>query len=307
MTVNQIRYLRRDQVDVVKWDNCIDQARNGLIYAYSYYLDSMARNWDALVMEDYEAVMPLTWNKKYGISYLYQPPFTPSLGIFGSNVNEELVAQFLKAIPSRFKLIEISLNSGNTFSGSSTYEVLHTNYILDLSGTYESLNNNYRENIRRNLKKSQQLGVTYDTDTPISEIIGLSREQMRGVWRIEPEDYIHFEELYLLLKKRNQAISCGVYLSGQLIASAVYFFSQRKAYYILVGNHPNGKTIGASHYLVDQFIQDYAGNNLILDFEGSDIKSLAFFYSSFGAKAESYPVIRLDKLPWWIKLIRRKM
>jgi len=72
----------------------------------------------------------------------------------------------------------------------------------------------------------------------------------------------------------------------------------------MVGNHPDGKTIGASHYLIDRFIADYAGQNLILDFEGSDISSLAFFYSSFGAKEEKYSAIKLNKLPWYIKWMK---
>ena len=48
---------------------------NGLIYAYSFYLDTMAKHWDAFILNDYEAVMPLTWNKKYGITYYYTSPF----------------------------------------------------------------------------------------------------------------------------------------------------------------------------------------------------------------------------------------
>ena len=64
-----------------------------------------------LCLNDYEAVMPLTWNKKYGFYYLYQPAFTASLGVFGKNIDEQLVEEFLEAIPAKFKLIEISLNS----------------------------------------------------------------------------------------------------------------------------------------------------------------------------------------------------
>jgi len=303
MSAYKIQYLRREQVDVLKWDRCIDRAANGLIYGQSFYLDLMASHWDALVMEDYEAVMPLTWNKKYGIYYLYQPAFTASLGIFGNQLNEQMIAQFVHLISSKYKLIEIALNTGNVFTGLP-FASLRNNYILHLNKSYDALYTGYRENIRRNVKKSRQLETRYETDVSISAIIQLSKNQMQGIWRIKDEDYIRFEKLYHLLKTRNQAVACGVYLQDQLVASAVYFFSHNRAYYILVGNHPNGKTSGASHYLIDRFIHDHAGNDLVLDFEGSDIKNLAFFYSSFGATAETYPSIRVDNLPWWIKLIR---
>ena len=305
MSIPAIQYLQRDRVDVVKWDRCIDQAANGLIYAYSFYLDHMGKRWDALVMGDYEAVMPLTWNKKYGIQYLYQPAFTPSLGVFGTSLTEEKINLFLASIPSKFRLVEISLNFGNVFNSLRGLVATRNNYVLYLNGTYEALFRGFRENTRRNIKKSQQLGVRYESDVPILEIMELSRRHLPTVTKTTDSDFRRFEQLYSYLKKNDRAIACGVYLSEQLVASAVYFFSHNRAYYILVGNHPNGKTIGASHYLIDRFIHSYAGRDVILDFEGSDVRNLAFFYSSFGATLETYPAIRINTLPWWAKIFKR--
>jgi hypothetical protein len=90
-----------------------------------------------------------------------------------------------------------------------------------------------------------------------------------------------------------------------LIASAVFFFSHKRAYYILVGNHPDAKNAGASHALIDAIIKDHAGKNLILDFEGSDIPGLALFYKSFGAVEEKYAAIKLNKLPFYIKWLKK--
>jgi hypothetical protein len=108
------------------------------------------------------------------------------------------------------------------------------------------------------------------------------------------------------LHEKKQAITYSVFSGrNELLASCVFFFSHDRAYYILVGNHPNGKTLGASHYLIDRFIADYAGTNMILDFEGSDIRSLAFFYQSFGASHELIPAIRINRLPWYIRIFKR--
>ena len=91
MKETQLYYKQRKEIDEAKWDKCISKASNGLIYAYSYYLDGMADNWDALVLNDYEVVMPLPWRKKFGFYYLYQPAFTAQLGLFGRDINKELV------------------------------------------------------------------------------------------------------------------------------------------------------------------------------------------------------------------------
>ena len=111
--------------------------------------------------------------------------------------------------------------------------------------------------------------------------------------------------MYHLLYQKKQATTYGIYRNDQLLASAAFFFSHGRAYYILVGNHPDGKTIGASHALIDAFIKDHAGQNLMLDFEGSDVPNLAFFYSSFGAVEEKYTGIKLNRLPAIIKWLKQ--
>ncbi len=168
-----IHYLQQHEIDKTKWDNCITDSGNGLIYAYSHYLDCMARNWDALVLDDYKIVMPLTWSKKYGIHYLYQPAFAASLGVFGNDLNEELIAGFIDAIPKKFRLVEIALNQKNLFSHKAFS--IRNNYILHLNKTYENLHKDFKENIKRNIKKAQQLECAIRKDIPVADVIALSK------------------------------------------------------------------------------------------------------------------------------------
>jgi hypothetical protein len=305
-TGNQIKYLQHKEIDKAKWDACITNAPNGLIYAYSFYLDCMARHWDALVLGDYAAVMPLTWNKKYGFYYLYQPAFTASLGVFGKNLTKEIIDDFVRMIPPKFKLVEVSLNSGNIVGDSKSFSFLRSNYVLHLNKPYEAICKSYRDNHNRNIKKAFQLGCSVSKEVSVDEIIQLNKEQLQHIDGTKPEDYPNFKKLYELLKSRKQAEVYGIVdPKNKTLASAVFFFSHNRAYYIMVGNHPDGKTIGASHALIDAFIKDHADQDLKLDFEGSDIRTLAFFYSGFGATEEVYPALKINKLPWYIRLLKK--
>ena len=300
-----IQYVTYKDIDKQKWNACIDNADNSLIYSYSFYLDYMAKQWDALILNDYEAVMPLTGNKKYGIHYLYQPPFVAAAGVSGKNLSETIVGNFIDSIPSKFRLIEISLNHGNRIIGNPEIISTRSNYILNLNKTYDEIYRNYKENIQRNIKKSQQAGCYSKKNIPVDDVINLNKEQMKKITNIMDTDYKNFKGLYQYLQTKQQAITYGIYSARhELLASAVYFFSHKRAYYILVGNHPNGKTLGASHYLIDRFIADNSSKDLWLDFEGSDIRNLAFFYSSFGAILETYPALHINRLPWWIKWMK---
>ena len=51
-----IKFVLHKDVDTDKWDECIKKSVNALPYAFSWYLDIVAEYWDALVLNDYEAV-----------------------------------------------------------------------------------------------------------------------------------------------------------------------------------------------------------------------------------------------------------
>ncbi len=300
-----IQYIVHKDIDLAKWDACISQSSNGLVYACSYYLETMAANWDALILNDYEAVMPLTWNKKFGVYYLYQPFITAQLGLFGNNINAELLDAFLKAIPGKFRYWDIYLNHDNIFESSEFSLYLRSNYILNLNRPYKEICQGYRENIRRNIKKAENTGCKVIKAFNVEQVIELAVMQMREYDKKSIDNTERFRKLYSILSSKNMATTYGISLNNQLLASAVFFFSHNRAYYILVGNHPNGKKLGASHALIDAFIKDNAGQDMLLDFEGSDIRNLAFFYESFGAVKEKFTGIKNNKLPFYLKWLKQ--
>ena len=266
----------------------------------------MANNWDALILGDYDAVMPLTFNKKYGVYYLYQPYFTASLGVFGNNISAELVDDFLKAIPTKFKYFDIYLNYQNRFSLHNFNLYERMNYILPLQESYENIYRGFRDNIKRNIKKSVQLQVTITKNIPINAVLSLASEQTRAFSKITELDFENMKSVFNYFYTEKKATTYGVYSpNGQLLSACAFLFSSKRAYYILVGNHPDSKAFGASHALINAFINDNAGKDLLLDFEGSDIASLAFFYSSFGAMEEKYAGLKLNRLPFWMKWFKK--
>lgn len=298
-----IQYLPHAQIDKTKWDACIAAAPNGLIYAHSWYLDEIVETWDALVMNDYESVMPLPYRKKYGVLYLFHPPFVAQLGLFGNELRAGLLQDFLTAIPKKFRYWDFPLNHQNLFTSDAYPLYMRNNFVLPLKPAYEELYKAFRENVRRNMKKSGQYGCVVKKNIPVQEVVTLAQAFTPDA---AAEDLAKFERVFNKLAATDQAICYGIYSAqGQLLSSAAFLFSHRRAYYILVGNHPNGRMLGASHALINAFIQDHAGHDMLLDFEGSDMRNLAFFYSSFGAHEEPYAAIRLNRLPWWLRWMKK--
>jgi lipid II:glycine glycyltransferase (peptidoglycan interpeptide bridge formation enzyme) len=178
------------------------------------------------------------------------------------------------------------------------------NLVLSLASSYDRLWSGYRKNTQRNITKAKGYGCYVKTDLPLSEVLALAQAYTPGLAG-QAAELSRFEQLFETLREREAAIAYGCYsASHQLLAAAVFLFSNARSYYILAGNHPNGKTLGASHLLIDGFISDHAGQNILLDFEGSDLPSLAFFYTGFGGKEERYPVILLNRLPFYARWLK---
>ncbi|MBO7528826.1 MAG: hypothetical protein J6T37_03015, partial [Bacteroidales bacterium] len=161
-----ISYLTHNQIDKQRWDECLAQSPDGLIYAWSWYLDVVHPDWEALVENDYETVMPLTGNRKFGINYLFQPFFTQKFGVFSKKeVSEDKIEEFLEAIPDKFEFAEFRLNGVKGLN--------HRNIELDLSPEYSVLAGNYHSNTKRNLAKAKKEGLTIVEDAQPSVIIEL--------------------------------------------------------------------------------------------------------------------------------------
>ena len=132
-----IKYIKRQDLDVLKYDKCIDASLQSRIYAFSWYLDIVADNWDVLVLDDYKAVMPIPWANKYGIKYITQPYFCQQLGVFSiKKISAEIERDLRKKIPKRFVKISLNYNSAN-YLGSKM--VAKKNFILELNDTYLNL------------------------------------------------------------------------------------------------------------------------------------------------------------------------
>ncbi len=123
---------------------------------------------------DYERVMPLTWNRKLGINYLYQPYFTPALGIFGAETPQVNLSAFLRAIPTKFRYWDIDLNENNQgLPGHST----RTNYLLPLNRPYEDLRRDYKRLARRMSQKAIKDGLQVIRQVSPAEVIGFYRKE----------------------------------------------------------------------------------------------------------------------------------
>ena len=303
-----IRHLTHDQIDRSKWDACILRSVNGSVYAWTWYLDAVSPGWEALVQGDYSAIMPLTYRKKWGIPYLFRPLLNQHLGVFSPDFNRtRLVEDFLSVIPDRFRLIEITLNKYNKPPTSLFKVSSHTSYELALASDYENLRRSYHKNTERNLRKSEQAGLQIDLNLSAEEFLGLLWHDSSAGSAIlrkkqNPDILVN---LMRAMKEHGAGRIVGVRdQGGEMLAATLFGYSHRKWVYLVPLSTEKGKQAMAQFAIIDALIQENAGSDALLDFEGSDIQGVARFYAGFGAQAYHYTFISRDRLPLPLKMVK---
>lgn len=304
-----IAYLKHDQIDFNRWDQCIHLAYNGIVYAYSWYLNTVSPDWEALVEDDYAAVMPLPARRKIGIWYLAQPPFCQQLGVFSTRKSDSRkIEAFLSAIPSHFRYTDINLNTFNrldTATGICTLNRL--TYQLDLIHDYDELFLRYPNNTRRNLRAAYRSGVSISEGLSVNQIHDFAKKYL-------PDKDNKANQSYFLLLRNlvsngilNKSCQClGAYNAhNQLIALACFFKSHQKSIFLLSVSSPEGKTHRGMFLLIDHYIRENSQHPLTLDFEGSMIPGIARFYAGFGAQPVSYSRVVINRLPGLLRPLKR--
>ncbi len=310
-----IHYLRRQEIDLLKWDACVGAAPNGLLYGLSFYLDAITvGQWDALVLEDYRAVMPLPWNKKFGFHYLYQPFCTPCLGIFGDDPDNTPVAAFLQSIPKKFKYWDIDLNEANfAFPGPAipAFPRLkiapRVNHFLSLDRTSEELEQDYNRLAKRMCKRAFSENFDIFRNIGPRDVIDLYRKEYGS--RHSRIKALNYERLMICADAAFNKGHARTYLAlwpdnGGIAAFYLVMSDRKFVYSTLGGSTPKGKEAGAFYLLTDAAIKDHAGTPRVFRFEGSDIPGIASFDSSFGSRTVNYPHLLMNHLPFPINLLK---
>jgi len=290
----KIRYLKHTEIDFQKWDTCIQSAINPLVYAESWYLNIVSPNWEALISEDYEYIMPLPVKKKYVFSFLVQPPLTQQLGVFSIHkIDENVMEHFIRKIP--YKSYHLNFNEQNFYNKG----VKQPNFILNLHKDYQTISSLYSTNTKRNIKKANHYNIKIKTDLSLTDFLNFYYSVEKNNSGL-PEMIIN--SLMEKSFEKKKIIFYGAYnIKNELISTLCLLHSPQRLIYLLPISNKEGKETLAMFRIVDEIIQKYASRNFLLDFEGSKVEGIARFYESFGAEIKFYTEIKRWSINDFIK------
>jgi hypothetical protein len=285
------QYVKHTDIDFQKWDKCIKKSVNGSIYGYSWYLNIVSEDWDAIIDDKYETVMPVTFQRFLGCNILLQPPFASNLGVYSTKVlDSKMVDNFVHVLTEKFRFININLNKYNKATGSFFKIKRDIVYELDLIPSYQRISSSYNSIINQNLMEARNNKITIVQGMNSNDLVRLYLRNKSIIWKVVFRKHVNKIRMLIstAIKYRVGQIYGAYTAENNLCAAGFFVWSHQKVFFLFLGLNKTGKKQFALEALIDEFIKLHSEQNLTLRFEYSSRNKYSSIYMGFGGRRNEF-------------------
>ena len=221
-------------------------------------------------------------------------------------VTPGMLNSFIQLAATKFRFAEITLNflnipgkGKNIFTSS-----LRNNFILPLNRDYKTIHSHFHSDVKQSLKKTAKSSLEYKKSVQYNDAIELYQRSYGSRFNISSREYVQFKSLCAYYLEHKRLLVREVYEENELMAVALLLKDKNRLYNIISCITSKGKRLLANYFLYNELIREFATKDMVLDFEGSDLPGVAFFYRKFTNVNQQYPFIRYNLLPAPLKLLK---
>lgn len=291
-------------------DNAGSVDCSNCLFDQPWWLDAVApRGWLEVAIESGGKVVarwPFVRRRRYGLTFLSQPPYTPALGPalalpdgkYATRLarEKELLGGLLDRLPPFHYMAQrfhYSTQNWLPFYWRGWEQTTRYTYVLDNLDDQEQLWSGLRENIRREVRKASRR-LTVRSDDRMTNVIALQNKTFARQGRPPTKHAAVLERIETVCRQRKAGRAFEAVDDDGRVHAAVYVaWDDRSTYYLLGGGDPELRTSGAHSLVMWQAIQHAAGVSRRFDFEGSMIEPIERFFRAFGAR--QVPFSRVSK------------
>jgi len=285
-----IRRLKYNEIDFIKYADCLEKSEQRKYSASKFFLDvTTGKQWDLLVYNNYEAVMPVPFILKKGIKIVHNPLICQQLGVFSDKDDKKINEKFLSFLQKNYLVRAYHFNETNSFDSKLKTK---KNFLL-YPDEYAKVFAKYSPKRKRKLRlddevtDNSELKEIHYKDAEIfikSNVIGLDKEEdtdtlLKTLEAFHSSKHLKFLAFYYHHEITNMIAVYSDYDTIALLGT----FNDKK--YI--------KMAGAST-LIDYVIKENI-ENFIFDFEGGNLPSIEEFFRGFRPELKPYAVIENSK------------
>lgn len=280
----KLTHLKHNQIDFERWDAALANSHQPIIYANSWFLNIVSPNWEALVNNDYSAIIPLPIKKIGGVKLIIQPPFCQQLGLY---INNNKLSEHGCFQLNKLPFATIVLQSNTPLFKKGSYFSERSNFVLPLRKDFKQLKQDFKQNTKRNIKKAKSYNQTVEKTTCVDTFMHFFQQHPPYEMSQKNRDLLK-QIIETSLIKKAGTIWMVKDASNNILCMAFFLEAHHRLTYLSGLSSPNGLEKKSMFLLINQLIKEEANSNKIVDFEGGNIEGIARFYKGFGAIEDNY-------------------
>lgn len=278
-----IRRLKYQEIDFKKYTECLESSEQKNWCSRKEVLDELSGNWELLIYDDYEAVMPVHLKRKLGVDFVVMPLFCQQLGVFSKKDNPKINDQFLGFLKKEYRIFLYSFNQNNKFS---EYLDKRKNYTIPISDYLILRRKKYFKGRKSTTKHAQHLFYKEISMDAIS--ISFIENNFKGLDK--KSDFEKFKKYLEFLNHNDSLKLCGAYLDEKLINLAVLISDPEQISLLALINNEEYKNENGPSFLIDCILKNYIQERSF-NFMGSNIRGIEVFFKSFGGELQEYSFV----------------
>lgn len=282
-----IKRVRYPEIDFKKYTQCLEGSEQRKYSASKTFLDITSLDkWELLVYNDYEAVMPVPYVKKYGIKIVHNPMLCQQLGVFSKKDDVSINQAFLEFLQENYLIRIYQFNDRNQFQSTIP---LRKNFLI-LPDAYERVYAKYSPKRKRKLRLDENVlenslikNVSFEEARSFisANMLGLDKEgDLNGFLRI-------FEVFYKLGKIQFSAF----YFKDQIINIIALYEDLGTVALLGTFNDKEYVKVSGASVLIDRAIRNHIESK-IFDFEGGELPNIEEFFRGFRPELRPYGVLQ---------------
>lgn len=277
-----IKKLRSEEIDIAKYDACLENSVQRNFYAKRKILDELTERWELLVFGDYYFLMPVPLKRKLGLDFVLMPLFCQQLGVFGPHKSGEVEEQFHQFLVQNYRVYTYSFNKDNLPTSSLA---LKKNYFIS-SRPFADLYRKYSKGRKSAIKSAPQFIIASPTKRDTDKFI---RAHAKGLSK--KKDLEKFNNYLVFLSDEN-LLRIYTASHGDCLHSAALLIEDNETLHLLaLVTDESRRQENSASFLIHHILREKIGTRHF-NFMGGNIRGIEVFFKSFGAENVPYPTLQ---------------
>ncbi|MET3535147.1 hypothetical protein [Chryseobacterium limigenitum] len=299
-----IRRLKYNEIDFKKYTECLENSEQQKYSATKDFLDIVSgENWEILVYNDYEAVMPIPYMTKFGIKIIINPKLCQQLGIFSKVDQIDINDKFLDFFEKKYNIWYYAFNDTNQF----TKKLKERKNFLIYPADYNEVRQKYSPKRKRKLRLDEEVLQNSEVrQVMMNEAIDFISQNTIGAK--DEQDKQAFLQTFSAFERAGH-LKLTAFFYHKTIINVIAVYSDEKTLALLgTFNAKEYVKLSGSSVIIDHTIAENIKHK-IFDFEGSEVPAIEEFFRGFRPELKMYNVIsnsKKDIIEKAIKLLIRK-